>query len=252
MAAQRAPATVRRYVSSIAHLHRAAGVHPLPTNSELVRLALKRMHREKGRKQRQAHGARRELVDRMMRTAGERPIDLRNKALLAVAYDTLCRRSELVGFTVENLARQEDGEAVLFLSRSKGDQEGEGAFLYLATDTVQHLDAWLAAAGIAEGSIFRGVHKTGAIRDPLNVSDVPRVFKRMAEAAGLSDATVAAISGHSARVGAAQDMTALGFGVSEIMQQGRWKSPAMVARYGAQLETRRGASAKLARIQNRA
>jgi hypothetical protein len=48
MAASKAPATVRRNRSSIAVLHRAAGL-PSPTEALEVKLALKRMHREKGR-----------------------------------------------------------------------------------------------------------------------------------------------------------------------------------------------------------
>ena len=53
MAFSRAPASVRRYVSSIASFHRAAG-QPNPCDGMVVKLALKRMHRERGRAQRQA------------------------------------------------------------------------------------------------------------------------------------------------------------------------------------------------------
>jgi hypothetical protein len=53
MAISRAPASVRRYVSSIAYFHRAAG-QPNPCDGMVVKLALKRMHRERGRAQQQA------------------------------------------------------------------------------------------------------------------------------------------------------------------------------------------------------
>ena len=65
MAETRAPATVRRYVASISHLHRAAGLAN-PCNDELVRLALRRMHRAKGRRGNQKLGLTRDLVDRML------------------------------------------------------------------------------------------------------------------------------------------------------------------------------------------
>ena len=42
---KRRPATVRRYVSSIATFHRAAGVAN-PCETQAVKLALKRMHHE--------------------------------------------------------------------------------------------------------------------------------------------------------------------------------------------------------------
>ena len=59
-------------------------------------------------------------------------------------------------------------------------------------------------------------------------------------------------SGHSTRVGAAQDMLAAGLELGEVMQAGSWKSVAMVARYGERLIARRGAARKLAVLQNRA
>ena len=59
------------------------------------------------------------------------------------------------------------------------------------------------------------------------------------------------ISGHSPRVGAAQDMIASGIRIPAIMQAGRWKSAAMVQRYGEWLLAQRSAAAQLARLQER-
>jgi len=67
----------------------------------------------------------------------------------------------------------------------------------------------------------------------------------MAARAGI-DATN--VSGHSCRIGMAQDLTASAFGLPEIMQAGRWRSPAMVARYTERLTAARGA---VARFQKR-
>ena len=52
-AASKRPATIRRYVSSIAHLHRAAEL-PVPSDSNTVKLALRRMMKEDGAAQQQA------------------------------------------------------------------------------------------------------------------------------------------------------------------------------------------------------
>jgi site-specific recombinase XerD len=40
---------------------------------------------------------------KLLSAAGRRLVDLRNKALLAVAYTTMCRRSELVALVAEDL-----------------------------------------------------------------------------------------------------------------------------------------------------
>ncbi len=53
LAGRRAPATIRRVVSSVATFHRAAGL-PSPAASQAVVLALKRLHRAQGRTQAQA------------------------------------------------------------------------------------------------------------------------------------------------------------------------------------------------------
>jgi hypothetical protein len=54
---------------------------------------------------------------------------------------------------------------------------------------------------------------------------VGRIYKQMARRAGLSAADAALISGHSTRVGAAQDMLPrYGEPLPAIMQAGRWKT----------------------------
>ena len=136
MAETRAPATVRRYATSISHLHRAAGLAN-PCNDELVRLALRRMHRAKGRRGNQKLGLTRDLVDRMLAADPGTLKGLRDHALLSVTYDSLCRRSELVAADVEHVELMSDGSGILFLPHSKTDLEGQGAYRYLAPDTMR-------------------------------------------------------------------------------------------------------------------
>ncbi len=96
------------------------------------------------------------------KAAGNRLIDFRNKAMLAVAYDTLMRRSELVA-QVDDVELADDGSGTVLVRRSKGDQAGEGAVVYIAPDTVDLVKAWIAGAGIAEGLLFRSVGKGGRV-----------------------------------------------------------------------------------------
>ena len=88
--------------------------------------------------------------------------------------------------------------------------------------------------------------------DRLHPGDVARRFKAMATAAAIAPELVVKISGHSSRVGAAQDMSNAGLELGQIMQAGRWKTAEMVGRYTEGLAVRRGGAAKLAAIQNRA
>ena len=250
MAESRAPATVRRYVASIAVAHRAIG-RPKTVASQPVKLALRRMHRRRGRRQDQAHGLTWPLRQRLMEAAGDRPIDDRNRALLAVAYDAMLRRSELAALQVDDLLEEMHGAATLLVRRGKTDGEGAGEIVYLARDTVALVRAWLERSGITEGRLFRSVAKGGRLGDALDPSQEPRIFKAMAERAGLPEAVVRGLSGHSARVGAAQDMIAAGIELPAILQAGRWKSTAMVNRYGERLLAKKSGAAQLARLQDR-
>lgn len=60
---------------------------------------------------------------------------------------------------------------------------------------------------------------------------VKLIIKEAAAAAGLPPGDVAAFSGHSLRVGAAQDLLCAGFGTAAIMRAGGWKSTNVLVRY---------------------
>ena len=91
------------------------------------------------------------------------------------------------------------------------------------------------------------VGKGGKLGERLHPSQVPRIFKEMACRAGLPPELVEGLSGHSTRVGAAQDMIASGIELPAIRMvtrepnrpvfvvcPGRWQNPAAFAR-GRQL-----------------
>ena len=250
MAAVRAPATVRRYVTSIAAAHRAIG-RGKTVRSPAVQLALKRMHRAKGRRQGQARGLTWPLRARLLGATGGEPIDARNRALVAVAYDGMLRRSELSALQIDDLVEEMRGDATLLVRRAKTDQEGFGAVVYLAPDTVVLVKEWLARAGIGDGRLFRSLRPGRPPGAKLDASQIPRIFKTMARRAGLPEDVVAGLSGHSARVGAAQDMIASGIELPAILQAGRWRTTVMVNRYGERLLARRSGAAQLARLQGR-
>ena len=249
MAFDRAPATVRRYVASVAAAHRAAGLES-NAKDERVRRALARMHRRKGRRQGQAKGLTWALRERLLDATGDGLIDARNRALLAVAYDTLLRRGELVALQVSDIVEEMDGAATVLIRRSKADAEGRGATLYVAPDSMALVHAWLEGSSVSDGRLFRSLAR-GALGERLDASQVPRIFKAMAARAGLPGEVVEGISGHSTRVGATQDMVSAGISTDAIQQAGRWKTPAMVNRYGERLLARRSGAAQLARLQNR-
>ena len=166
-----APASLTRYRASIAKLHRLCRL-PDPCQAELVKLTLAAHRRDKGVTQKQARPLRfrgsvkdplsdapRGInVRAALETCDETSTGLRDKALLSVAYDTGLRASELIAIAVTDIVEALDPDArLLRIGRSKGDQEGEGATAYLSPRSVNALSAWLKAAKIESGPVFRRV-----------------------------------------------------------------------------------------------
>jgi integrase len=245
MAAIKAPATVRRYVSSIAAFHRAADVTN-PCAAQAVKLALKRMHNTKGRAQQQAAPLNEGQVRKLLEARGSRLRDIRNRALLVLAYVSLCRRSELTALRFEDLSVEADGFATILIRRSKGDQEGLGAIVPVPQDAARYVMKWIDAARIKDGALFRAVRYSGSVGGVLDPGDVARIFKGMARRANLPADQLARISGHSTRVGSAQDMLRYKETLPAIMASGRWKSSEMVGRYVAKVGARESAAKRIA------
>ena len=250
MTASRTPATIRRYLSSITTVQKELG-ETSPLENASVRFALQRMHRRRGRRQTQVHGLTWPLRNRLLEATGDRLIDARNRALLAVGYDTLLRRSELVALRVEDVLEEMDGSATVLLRAGKTDAEGRGTSLFLARDAVQLVNAWRERGRVREGRLFRGIGRYSRLHETLDASQVPRIYKQMARQAGLPDEIVESLGGHSTRVGAVQDMIACGIELPAILQSGRWKTTRMVQRYGERLLAKRSGTAQLAERQRR-
>jgi len=222
--------TVRRRIAAIGRIHRLNRL-PDTTKSEEVLLAMRRMHRQKGRRQKQALGLTAELIEKMMEVAGDDMKGLRDRALLRLGYETMRRRSELVSLLIEDLSIRSDGSGVVLLRFSKTDQEGEGKKLPLSKETVAVCKAWLEKVRETSGPILRKVSRFDVIGKQLDGGSVSKIYKTLAKKSGLPEEIVKGISGHSTRVGAAQDMLTNGRSLVQIMNRGGWKKPETVARY---------------------
>lgn len=238
----RAPATIARYVSSIDHLQRAAGVLPVGKSVQ-VSLALRRMRRAKGTAQKQAAPMRWASVAAALNKLGGTLLELRDAALIALAYDTLARASELVGFQVKDIAPAADGWGVAYIARSKTDQDGAGMYRPLTPDTLRRVRDWIEAARLDPESPLFVPLGNRAIKDALTPDEVSRIYKRRV---GVG------FSAHSTRVGNAVEQNENGVPLPQIMQSGGWKSPGMIGRYTKETDAMRGGSAALARLQGRA
>ena len=134
--------------------------------------------------------------------------------------DGLLRVSEAAALRWGDVELVGDGSGRIQIAESKGDQEAEGTVLYLGPATIEALLAILPEEAVVDGStpVF-GLHP----------DTIRRRLQQAARAAGLPGWQD--VTGHSGRVGMAQDLSAAGFALPELMTAGRWKSPRMPARY---------------------
>ena len=174
--------------------------------------------------------------------AGEGSIQgLRDAAIISVMSDGLLRVSELVALQVDDLAFEPDGGRVT-IRHSKTDQEGTGVVLYLGPPTVARVKAWLEAAKITCGPLFRRLHRGGNVggEKELSTASVRQIIKRRCTAIG-----VKGVSGHSLRVGGAESLAAGGASLAEMQTAGRWRSPTMPGHYARGQLAARGAVARI-------
>jgi hypothetical protein len=129
----------------------------------------------------------------------------RDRALLLLGWAGGFRRSALVSLDVADLLFSPAEGIAVTLRRDKTDQEGRGRVLAIPFGSaaevcpVRSVRAWLDAAGVSEGPIFRAVNRhgrAGAAR--LSDRAVALVVQSAAAAIGLDVSTFA---GHSLRAG---------------------------------------------------
>lgn len=224
-----APSTLDVARCAVRDAHLAAGLAD-PTDHEGLRRVLAGLRRQlAGRPRRQSAPLTAAALAAIIATSPDSPAGRRDVAIARVMRDGLLRRSEAAALTWADVSREEDGSGRLALARSKTDQEGAGATLYLAPATMAALDAIRPPAGNDPSARLFGV-ATG--------ESVARRIAAMSARAGLDGVT-----GHGPRVGMAQDLAAAGVELPALMQAGRWSSPAMPARYTARQAAGRNAVA---------
>jgi len=226
------PASISLGLTAIRQAHAAAGLEHAVGHPAVVAV-WKGIRRTVGTAQRQVAAV---CTDELRAMVAALPAGLggaRDRALLLLGWSGAMRRSELVALDVADVAHDAKG-AIVTIRRSKTDGEGRGAEARIAYGSsaevcpVRALRAWLEAAGIAEGAIFRAVDRHGRVGERLEGAAVAAVVKRAAERAGMDPDRVA---GHSLRAGLATSAARAGRSDRSIMAQGRWASRAMVDRY---------------------
>lgn len=224
------PSTVRRRLYAIRKVHRLLRL-PDPTNDEDITISLRRVRRSKLNRPKQAKGMTRDYLEKCIEVQPDDPWGMRNRAMISLGYDLLTRRSELVALRTDDIELRGDGTLRAIIRRSKADPFGMGRIGFSSKRSAELVGKWLAWRGEGIDPLFCGIYQGKPINRPLGTTKVKLIIKEAVAAAGLPPEDVAAFSGHSLRVGAAQDLLCAGFDTAAIMRAGGWKSVNVLGRY---------------------
>lgn len=240
----RSVATIRSDAAAIAAAHKAAGVAN-PCQDELVRATIRGLARKHAKPQRQATGLGLEDAARAVALATsprQRPggkwetIGAANRrgridaAIVSLLFQAGLRRSEAAALKWGDVEPVEGG-CLVHVRTSKANQEG-------AETDVRFTKNGFAQAVLAIRP--KDPDPDSLVLGGINGQTIGRRFAATCRAAGLEGD----YTGHSGRVGLAQELTRRGASTTETQLAGGWKTARMVARYSAGVAAEQGAVAK--------
>jgi integrase len=222
-------------LTAISTFHRAAG-HDSPRASLAVATARENIRREIGAAPKKKAPMR---LDRLRAAVEAIPVDTllgkRDRAILLLGFAGAFRRSELVGLDARDWTFCPEGARVL-IRKSKTDQGGRGKVKAIPSgapgNPVAAVRAWIDAANLSEGPLFRAVDRWGHVgAGRLDGRTVARVVKRALAAAGCSEEEIREYAGHSLRGGLATEAAAQRKARHKIQAQTGHASGAMLDQY---------------------
>ncbi|MER8802283.1 site-specific integrase [Mesorhizobium sp. M0998] len=254
-----APNTVRRRLSSWSTLTKWRGLRGkfnAPGLQSAIKLAVRASARPRRRKSRKAVTG--DILAAVLKAcAGDRLVDLRDRALLITAFASGGRRrSEMASLRIEQIIEEDpvpadpkapDGDKLpcrsIRLGRTKTTQADSDAFVLLVGRPVLALKDWLERAAITEGAVFRAVDRWGNLeKRALTPQAVNLILKRRIAEAGL-DPT--AFSAHGLRSGYLTETARRGIPLPEAMQQSQHRSVQQASNYYNDAERTLGRAARI-------
>ena len=223
--------TIRRRISSLRRVNTFLG-YPDETKTEEIYLAIRRLKRDKLSEQRQAVGINQDLLIKMIAAQPETLAGIRNRALLSLGYDFLSRRSELVALRATDIQFTDDGALQGTIRKSKTDQYGRGRLVFGSERSAKLVRTWLRHKPKDIQPIFCAINHGCCVNRPISDRNVNGIIKRsIIKVKRCERPSDQEVSGHSLRVGAAQDLLIKGYDLAAIMRAGGWSNPSTVSRY---------------------
>ena len=224
-------ASIRRRLSCLRRINKLLG-HQDHTNTEEVYLTIRRLKRSKCLEQQQAVGISHALLEKMIDAQPDTLAGIRNKAMLSLGYDFLTRRSELVALRTTDLEFTKDGALKGMIRKSKTDQYGRGRLVFGSERSASLLGLWFNQKPKEIEAVFCAINHGRCLDRPICDRNVNEIIKKsVVKVKRCERPSDLEVSGHSLRVGAAQDLLIKGYDLAAIMRAGGWSNAETVSRY---------------------
>ncbi|XAZ26217.1 site-specific integrase (plasmid) [Sinorhizobium sp. B11] len=250
-----APATVRRRLANWSTLTRWRGLDgsfASPALKSAIRLAVRAVPRTRHRKSAKAVTG--DVLAKLLATCATDSLrDLRDRAILMVAFASGGRRrSEIAGLRLEQLTVEaaieiEGGPPLpslaIHLGRTKTTTGEQDDVVYLTGRPVEALNAWITAAKIDKGIVFRGIGRWNTVsKRALDPQSINAILKQRAEKAGLEPVE---FSAHGLRSGYLTEAANRGIPLAEAMEQSRHRSVQQASSYYNSAQRRTGRATRM-------
>lgn len=250
-----APDTVRRRLASWSTLTKWRGLDGAfasPSLKSAIRLAVRAVPRQRRRKSAKAVTG--DVLAKLLATCSTDSLrDVRDRAILMVAFASGGRRrSEIAGLRIEQLSVEApievaDGPPLpsmaIHLGRTKTTNGEQDDVVYLTGRSVDALNAWIAAAKIERGSVFRGIGRWDTVsKRALDPQSINAIVKERVEMAGLEKEE---FSAHGLRSGYLTEAANRGIPLPEAMEQSRHRSVQQASSYYNNATRRSGRAARM-------
>ena len=223
--------TIRRRISALRRVNKLLGYDDF-THTDEVYLSIRKLKRSKGLEQRQAVGINQDILIKMIDAQPKTLTGTRNSALLSLGYDFLARRSELVAMKCNDLTFSSDGGLKGIIRKSKTDQYGCGRLVFGSDRSAKLVKKWLKLKPKHIHPLFCAINHNNCLDRPICDRSVNEIIKRsIVRVKRCERPSDMDVSGHSLRVGAAQDLLIKGYDLAAIMRAGGWSDPNTVSRY---------------------
>lgn len=231
MAVNYSYASIRRRLSCLRRINKLLG-HQDHTQTEEIYLTIQRLKRSKCLDQQQAVGINHTLLVKMIDAQPDTLAGIRNKAMLSLGYDFLARRSELVALRTIDLEFTKDGALKGIIRKSKTDQYGRGRLVFGSERSAKLLRAWFRKKPKEVEAVFCAINHGKCLDRPICDRNVNEIIKKsVVKVKRCERPSDLEVSGHSLRVGAAQDLLIKGYDLAAIMRAGGWSNSETVSRY---------------------